>query len=84
MYKSHRRGKEKNIVINGQGIEKELGVPVVLCAAISSIGIKELKEAVYKVTTDHIKPKLKTVKYQNYIEEKIKSIQPLVEKTLAA
>lgn len=75
--------KKKNIIIDGQGIEKELGVPVVLCAARSGIGIKELKEAVYKVTTGQIKPKPKVVKYQDYIEEKIKSIEPLIEKNIS-
>jgi len=75
--------KKKNIIIDGQGIEKELGIPVVLCAARNGIGIKELKEAVYKVTAGRIKPKPKAVKYQNYLEEKIKSIQPFIEKNIS-
>lgn len=75
--------KKKNIVIDGQGIEKELGIPVVLCAARSGIGIKELKEAVYKVTTGQIEPNPKIVTYQNYLEDKIKSLQPVIEKNIS-
>ncbi|MBC2581805.1 ferrous iron transport protein B [Clostridium sp. DJ247] len=75
--------KKKNIVIDAKGLEKELGVPIVLCSARSGIGIKELKEAVYRVTIGQIRPKPKTVKYQDYIEEKIKSIQPLIEKNIS-
>ncbi|MCT8977706.1 ferrous iron transport protein B [Clostridium sp. CX1] len=74
--------KKKNIVIDGEGIEKELGVPVVLCAARSGVGIKELKEAAYKVTTGQIKSNPKVVKYPHYIEEKVKSIEPLIEKNI--
>ena len=72
--------KKKNIIIDGQGIEKELGIPVVLCAARSGIGIKELKEAVYKVTAGRLKPNPEILKYQNYIEKQVDSIQPIIEK----
>lgn len=74
--------KKKNIIIDGQGIEKELGIPVVLCAARSGVGIKELKDAVYNITTREIKPTPTTVIYNDYIEEKIKSIQPIVKKNI--
>jgi ferrous iron transport protein B len=74
--------KKKNIIIDGRGIEKELGIPVVLCAARSDIGIKELKEAVYNVAVGKLKPRPNTVQYEAYIEEKIRSIQPLIEKNV--
>jgi len=74
--------KKKNIVINGKGIEKELGIPVVLCAARSGQGIKELKEEVYKITAGQIKPKPNTVIYNDYIEKKVKSIRPIIEKNI--
>lgn len=74
--------KKKNIIIDGRGIEKELGIPVVLCAARSGIGIKELKEAVYNVAVGKLKPRPNTVQYEAYIEEKIRSIQPLIEKNV--
>ncbi|MVX67202.1 ferrous iron transport protein B [Clostridium chromiireducens] len=74
--------KKKNIKIDAKGIEQELGIPVVLCAAKSGQGIKELKESVYKVTTGQIKPNPKVLMYDNYIEEKIKAIQPIIEKNI--
>ncbi|OOM79664.1 ferrous iron transport protein B [Clostridium puniceum] len=74
--------KKKNIIIDRKGIETELRIPVVLCSARNGQGIEALKEEVYKVTTGQIKPKPKTVIYNNYIEEKIKSIQPIIEKNI--
>lgn len=74
--------KKKNIIIDGKGIEKELGIPVVLCAAKSGQGIEELKEKVYEVTTGQIKPKPNTIIYTDYIEEKIKAIQPVIEQNI--
>jgi ferrous iron transport protein B len=75
--------KKKNIVLDGKGIEAELGIPVILCAARSGIGIKELKEAVYKVTIGEINPKPRAITYSDYIEEKVKLIQPLIEKNIS-
>lgn len=75
--------KKKNIVLDAKGIEAELGIPVILCAARSGIGIKELKEAVYKVIVGEVKPKPKTVIYSDYIEEKVKLMQPLIEKNIS-
>ncbi|WP_368488421.1 ferrous iron transport protein B [Clostridium sp. BJN0013] len=75
--------KKKNIIIDAKGIEQELGIPVVLCAARSGIGIEELKETVYKVITCKITPIPKIIIYEDYIEEKIKSIQPLIENNIS-
>ncbi|MCM0650998.1 ferrous iron transport protein B [Clostridium swellfunianum] len=72
--------KKKNIIIDGHGIEKALGIPVILCAARSGIGIDELKEAVYSVVSEKIAPKPKIVYYENYIEDRIKILQPIIEK----
>lgn len=74
--------KKKNITIDKKGIESELGIPVVLCAARNGQGIQELKEEVFKITTGQIKPKPKPVIYNDYIEYKIKSIQPIIEKNI--
>ncbi|SKA74959.1 ferrous iron transport protein B [Clostridium sp. USBA 49] len=74
--------KKKNIIIDKHGIEEELGIPVVLCAAKSKIGIKELKETVYKVTTGQIIPSPKIIKYQDYIEEKVNLIKPIIEENI--
>jgi len=75
--------KKKNIILDAKGIEAELGIPVILCAARSGVGIKELKEAVYKVTIGDINPKPRAVIYSDYIEEKVKLIQPLIEKNIS-
>lgn len=42
--------QKKHITIDGKGIAKELGIPVILCAARSGVGIEELKEAIYDFT----------------------------------
>jgi len=41
--------KKRHIKIDARGIEKDLGVPVVLCAARSGIGVDKLKETAVKV-----------------------------------
>ena len=74
--------KKKNIVIDGEGIGKGLGVPVVMCAARSNIGMTELKEMIYKVSKKELKPNPKNVKYQDYIEDKIQEVQPSIEKNI--
>lgn len=74
--------KKKNIIVDGLGIEKALGIPVVLCAARSGLGIKELRDAIYKITTGQVKPKPKTVEYQDYIVEKIKAIEPSIKQNV--
>lgn len=70
--------KKKKIVINKPGLEKALGIPIVLCAARSNVGIKELKETVYKVVSNDIIPKPKNVIYNKFIEDKIKQIKPII------
>ncbi len=74
--------KKKNIIIDAKGIEKELGIPVVLCAARNGTGMKDLKEAVYKVTAGLINPKPNTVIYDGFIEDKVNSILPLLKKSM--
>ncbi|NMB95107.1 MAG: ferrous iron transport protein B [Clostridiaceae bacterium] len=72
--------KKKNIIIDSEGISKELGIPVVPCAARNGLGIKELKDTIYKVCHRKIIPYPNTVIYSHNIEERIKAIQPFVEK----
>lgn len=71
--------KKKNIVIDRQALEAELGIPVVLCAAKKGVGIKELKEAAYQVASGRLEPKPRTVVYDACIEQKIQSLQQLME-----
>ncbi|HHU72707.1 MAG TPA: ferrous iron transporter B, partial [Clostridiales bacterium] len=39
--------RKKNIIIDHKGLETELGIPVVLCAARNGYGIKELKDTIH-------------------------------------
>ncbi len=63
--------KKKRIYIDGKGIEKELGIPVVMCAARSGIGMTELKEAVIKVARGEVTPSPKLVEYSPKVEKYI-------------
>ena len=60
--------KSKKIEIDAKGLESELGIPVVLCAARSDIGISDLKAALYQVTTGIINPSTNVVYYEDPIE----------------
>lgn len=71
--------KKKNIIIDGDGISKELGIPVIMCAARSNLGMDQLKEAVYNLSKKKVKPKAKPVEYQDYIEDKIGAIEPYIK-----
>jgi len=71
--------KKKNIIIDADGIEKTLGIPVVLCAARKGIGIKELKDTICKVANDQLKPQPKTVIYSDYIEQKVTAIEAIIK-----
>lgn len=63
--------KKKNIIIDHIGLEAELGIPVVLCAARNGYGIKVLKETIYKVIKGDINPKPNNIKYSDHLEEMI-------------
>ncbi|NLZ82827.1 MAG: ferrous iron transport protein B [Clostridiales bacterium] len=65
--------KKKNIIIDQKGLEAELGIPVVLCAARNGYGIRELKDTIHKVIKGDIKPKPKSPKYSHGLEELIES-----------
>lgn len=73
---------KKNITINQEGLQRELGIPVVLCSARNGIGMERLKEVVYHLTTGLLRPEPKVVTYSADIEEKISSIQPFVEQNI--
>lgn len=71
--------KKKNIIIDRAGIEKQLGIPVVMCAARSNLGMNQLKEEIYNVVMDKSILKPQVVMYQEYIEEKVNEVEPYVE-----
>jgi len=74
--------KKKNIVIDKEGIEKELGIPVVLTAARSGIGMDDLKEALNKVMDGEYEYNNKVINYNENIENLIEDIKPQVEEEI--
>ena len=75
--------KKRHINIDERGIEKDLGIPVVLCAARSGIGVDKLKETAVKVAAGEITPKPVPVKYDDKVEELIKILLPEYKDTTA-
>lgn len=75
--------KKRHIKIDARGIEKDLGIPVVLCAARSGIGVDKLKETAVKVAAGEITPKPVPVKYDDKVEELIKILLPEYKDTTA-
>lgn len=74
--------KKKNITIDKKGIEKELGIPVVLTAARNGQGIDDLKQTLDKVITKEILCSPKLITYSNEIEENVEEIQNIIEENL--
>ena len=72
--------KKKKIEIDAKGLEMELGLPVVLCAARNDIGIDDLKATIYNLITHKISSNPKTLYYEKEIEEAIIRLRPLLEK----
>lgn len=66
--------KKKNITIDKQGIENELGIPVVLASAKSGAGMKELKETIHRVVNIKYPFRKKEIHYGESIEAKIEAI----------
>ena len=48
--------RKKKIEIDADGLKNALGIPVVLCAARSGIGISDIKKEIYQVVTGEVKP----------------------------
>lgn len=71
--------ERKNIHIYRERVENELGIPVVLTAARSGIGMDELRKTAYRVSSGEIKPSPRKVIYQDYIEVMISRLQILLK-----
>lgn len=71
--------KKKMIEIDAHGLEKELGIPIVLCAARSGIGIADLKEVIYQVSIGKVKPTPNLVYYNDNYEKILNRVSPLLE-----
>lgn len=74
--------RKRNIVINRKRLQKELGIPVVLCAARQGLGMRELKEIIYQVTMQKVKCFPVLMEYSKEVEDKILSMQSLLEPKL--
>ncbi len=72
--------KKKKIEIDAKGLEKTLGIPVVLCAARSDIGIDDLKDVLYRVSTGMIHPGPMVVHYAEDYEKLLGRLCPVLEK----
>lgn len=66
--------KKKNIVIDKDGLEKELNIPVVLTSARNGIGMDELKEEIEREIAVGRKKHSALVRYNDETEEKISEI----------
>ena len=68
--------KKKNIVIDKDGLEKELGIPVILTAARNGIGMKELKDKIKDIVVNKKDYKPNIIKYDDEIEKIVNYIIP--------
>ncbi len=72
--------KKKNIILNKEGLEKELNIPIVLTSARNGIGMDELKKTIEGVALHDIKTTPGTVTYDEKIEQMVSEIIPYLEK----
>ncbi|CUH96531.1 Ferrous iron transport protein B homolog [Propionispora sp. 2/2-37] len=68
--------RKKQITIDLQGLESELGVPVVATAARKGEGLHSLKDAVYQVSTGLRKTKPRQLRYSSQVEEAVQQLLP--------
>jgi len=71
--------KKKNIAVDGKGIEKKLGIPVILTAARSGIGINELLESIKSVAQKQYSFSNMKITYSDEIETLVSQLEPLVK-----
>lgn len=66
--------KKKNIKIDKEGLENELGIPVAFTAANKGLGMNELKDKIEKLAVKKQIPNPNRTIYNNYIENKVSQI----------
>lgn len=74
--------KRKNIIIDKEGLEKYLGIPVVLTAARNGTGLEELKNIVHEVSFDKYKYSNMKIRYEDEIEKLISEVEPIIKETI--
>lgn len=68
--------KKKGIVIDKTGLEKELGIPVVLTSARNGIGIDTLKQTLDQVIDEDYEFNFTPLHFNQEIEDTVAKIQP--------
>lgn len=68
--------EKKHIKIDAAGLEKELGIPVVLCSARKGFGLDSLKEKLHQLIYGEITPTPKQLRYSDTIENQIAGLEP--------
>lgn len=68
--------KKKNIIIDKEGLENDLGIPVVLTAANKGTGMNDLKEMLEKVAVNNHKANANIIKYSTEVEALVSEIEP--------
>ncbi|MCG0275313.1 MAG: 50S ribosome-binding GTPase [Thermosediminibacteraceae bacterium] len=71
--------KKKGIFVDESILSKELGVPVILTAARTGLGLQELKEMIFKVYSGKIKPSPQRINYGKEVEKAIAELIPFIE-----
>lgn len=72
--------KKKNITIDKDGLEKELGIPIVLTAARNGTGMKDLQDKIEEIITNKQSYKPNLIKYDNEIEKYVDLTTPYLVK----
>lgn len=75
--------KKKNITIDGEKLSEELGIPVVLTAARSGVGMEDLKEALNGLVNKKIKSEPVNTIYSSGIENCILKIGETIEEDIS-
>lgn len=65
---------KKNIKIDKEGLEKELGIPIAFTSATKGTGMDALKEKIEKISVKKEIPTPNKTIYNNYIENKVNKI----------
>ncbi|GAB6169594.1 ferrous iron transport protein B [Clostridium carnis] len=71
--------KKKNITIDKNGLSEDLGIPVVLTAARSGIGMDDLKSTIEDIAVKKVNNKPNIIKYDSNIENTIDEISKYLD-----
>lgn len=72
--------RKKNITVNTDLLEKELGVPVVATVARSGDGLNELKETMYQVAAGMLESYPRRIAYSEQVENAVQKLLPSIQR----